>query len=203
MADEGHNSSNPMKEIFDDLFSLLETLETQNFAILQFMKGQGIATDEQLAPYLDQAGNAASVRWRAHRVRMEHLFSPIPAALQDTKNEAKPAAEKEQNEANRSTGQHANGQHANDRRHEIKTEALGTSNPITGRPPATQETTANPDAETVKESKTVEAQAGGAADKKASPSATSSPPPASTASRPDQSESSSEANKPESTAKRA
>src|SRR6202035_4359304 len=179
MADEGQNSSNPMKEIFDDLFSLLETLETQNVAILQFLKAQGIATDEEGAPYLDQAGNAASVKWRAHRARMEHLFSPIPAAVQDTKKHAKPAAEKAQNEADRAIGQR-------DRRQENKTEALGTSNPITGRLPATQEATAHPDTETVKERKTAEAKADDAADKKASPSATSSPSPESTASRADQ-----------------
>jgi hypothetical protein len=35
-----------VKEIFDELFSLLETLETQNVAIVQFSKEEGIATDD-------------------------------------------------------------------------------------------------------------------------------------------------------------
>jgi hypothetical protein len=50
---------------------------------MAFLKDQGIASDEKLAPYLDQAGNAASVRWRAAGVRMDHLFSPIPVAVLD------------------------------------------------------------------------------------------------------------------------
>ena len=58
------------KEIFDHLFSLLENLETRSDATLQFLKAKGVATDEELATYLDQAGNASSVRWRAAREAM-------------------------------------------------------------------------------------------------------------------------------------
>jgi hypothetical protein len=65
----------PIKEIFNELFSHLERLETQNEAILQFLKEKKRVTDKQLAPYLEQAGNASNVRWRAARVRIEHLLS--------------------------------------------------------------------------------------------------------------------------------
>lgn len=65
-----------MKEVLNDLFSHLERLETQTEAILQFLKEKKRVTDKQLAPYLEQAGNASSVRWRAARVRIEHLLSP-------------------------------------------------------------------------------------------------------------------------------
>jgi hypothetical protein len=65
-----------MKEILNDLFSHLERLETQSEAVLQFLKEKKRVTDKQLAPYLEQAGNASSVRWRATRVRIEHLLSP-------------------------------------------------------------------------------------------------------------------------------
>jgi hypothetical protein len=65
-----------MKEILNDLFSHLERLETQTEAILQFLKEKKRVTDKQIAPYLEQAGNASSVRWRAARVRIEHLLSP-------------------------------------------------------------------------------------------------------------------------------
>lgn len=65
-----------MKEVLNELFSHLERLETQNEAILQFLKEKKRVTDKQLAPYLEQAGNASSVRWRAARVRINHLLEP-------------------------------------------------------------------------------------------------------------------------------
>jgi len=68
---------NPLKELFDELFTLLENLETQNSAVLQFLKDQKVGTDKKLAPYLERAGNASSVKWRAARVRMEYLLSPV------------------------------------------------------------------------------------------------------------------------------
>jgi hypothetical protein len=68
----------PLKEILDELFSLLESLETQSLALTQFLKDAGIATDEKLVPYLDRAGNASSVKWRAARARMQYLLSPVP-----------------------------------------------------------------------------------------------------------------------------
>jgi hypothetical protein len=64
-----------MKEVLNELFSHLEKLETQSEAILQFLKEKKRVTDKQLAPYLEQAGNASSVKWRAARVRIEKLLS--------------------------------------------------------------------------------------------------------------------------------
>ena len=65
-----------MKEVLNELFSHLERLETQNEAILQFLKEKKRVTDKQLAPYLEQAANASNVKWRAARVRIDHLLSP-------------------------------------------------------------------------------------------------------------------------------
>jgi hypothetical protein len=65
-----------MKEVLNELFSHLEKLETQNEAILQFLKEKKRVTDKQLAPYLEQAGNASNVRWLAARVRIERMLSP-------------------------------------------------------------------------------------------------------------------------------
>jgi len=39
-----------------------------------------IVTDDQLAPDMDQAGNASSVRWRATRVRLERVFAAATEA---------------------------------------------------------------------------------------------------------------------------
>lgn len=63
------------REIFDHMFSLLESLETESAATLQLLKAKGFVTEDELAPHLAQAGNASSVRWRAARVRIEYLLS--------------------------------------------------------------------------------------------------------------------------------
>ena len=69
--------SDTLKEILSELFALLETQETNSSAILQHSKDQGIASDENLSIYLDQAGKASNVKWRATRMRMEYLLTPI------------------------------------------------------------------------------------------------------------------------------
>jgi hypothetical protein len=91
------NNNNIVQEILHDLFSSMEALETQNTAILQFLKDKRIATDEELASDLEQAGNASSVRWRGVRVRADYLFaSAIKAAEQVAEKESAKPAEIEQ-----------------------------------------------------------------------------------------------------------
>jgi hypothetical protein len=63
-----------LHEILNELGSSLEALETQNAALLQFLKDQEIVPDDQLAPYLKDAAETSSVRWLATRVRLEHLI---------------------------------------------------------------------------------------------------------------------------------
>ena len=97
------NNPEPIKEILDELFSLLESLETQSLALTQFLKDQGMATDEKLAPYLDRAGNASSVKWRAARARMQYLLSPVAKKTDDevkdkNKESEQPQAEKQATE---------------------------------------------------------------------------------------------------------
>ena len=82
-------------QIFDELLASLEPLETQNSALLQFLKAKGIATDEELAPFLEQAGNTANIRWRAVRVRTNALLnSALKPAEQSTEggSAARPSA---------------------------------------------------------------------------------------------------------------
>lgn len=89
-------SDNPAEQVLSDLFGYLESMETQSGAVLQFLKEKGIATDEQLAPYLEQAANASGVKWRAARVRMEHLFSAAqPAPAQSSSEKSESAAKKD------------------------------------------------------------------------------------------------------------
>jgi hypothetical protein len=95
--DENNNNNNIVQEILHDVFSSLEALETQNTAILQFLKDKGIATDEELASHLEQAGNAGSVRWRGVRVRADYLFATaIKAAEQAAEKKTQKPAEPEQ-----------------------------------------------------------------------------------------------------------
>ncbi len=84
--------------ILDELFSSLETLETQTAAILQFLKEKGGASEEQLAPYLQQAGRASSIKRRAARVRIDYLLSgitnpPKKAVEQDSAKSEKKSGE--------------------------------------------------------------------------------------------------------------
>ncbi len=79
-------------ELLNELSSSLEHLETQYAALLQLLRDNGTVTDDQLAPYLAQAGKASDVRWRAARVRLESLIS-----AEERKKEQ--LAEKEQHQA--------------------------------------------------------------------------------------------------------
>ena len=96
-------SGNSAQQVLDELFPYFEGLETQTAAILQFLKDKGIVTEEQLAPYLEQARTASGVKWRAARVRMEYLFSSesnsavtaLTTAKGDQKGEAEDGNTKE------------------------------------------------------------------------------------------------------------
>jgi hypothetical protein len=89
----------PIKEVLGELFGLLEAQETNSAAILQFLKDAGLATDEKLAPYLEQAGNASSVKWRAARMRMEFLLSPVQKPTAEPEAKAEKEKSKEAGEA--------------------------------------------------------------------------------------------------------
>jgi hypothetical protein len=78
-------------ELLNELASSLETLEAQQSALLQFLKEKGVVTDDQLAPYLNQAGNASNVRWLAARVRLERIFSAEAEKEQAAAQEQKQA----------------------------------------------------------------------------------------------------------------
>ncbi len=85
-------------EILDDLIPALESLEAKSEAALQFLKKEGIASDEKLAPFLEQAASASSVRWMAVRVRMERLLSALEKSERDkpapAERKSEPATEK-------------------------------------------------------------------------------------------------------------
>jgi hypothetical protein len=81
--------TNPIAEIFDEVFTLMADVETRSIALFEYMQEQGGVTDEKLAPYLDRAAAASDVRWRAARARMEHLLAPKPKSATDTGKDEK------------------------------------------------------------------------------------------------------------------
>lgn len=75
-------------QIVDEFLSSLEPLDTQSAALVQFLKAKGIASDEELAPFLQQAGNASNVRWLAARVRIKSLISSAMKTVESKPVEA-------------------------------------------------------------------------------------------------------------------
>ena len=95
-------------EILNDLIPSLEALETKSTAVLEFLKKEGIASDEKLAPYLEQAASATNVRWLAVRVRIERLLSSVEKKTEDKKtNKQEASAESDSTEPGKTTAQEA------------------------------------------------------------------------------------------------
>jgi len=97
--------TNIVQEILHDVFSSMEALETQNTAILQFLKDKGIVTDEELASHLEQAEMASSVRWRGVRVRADYLFASAIKAAEQTAEKESPKPAENKHEAKSATKQ--------------------------------------------------------------------------------------------------
>jgi hypothetical protein len=119
-------------QIFDELLAALEPLETQNAALLQFLKSKGIATDDELAPFFEQAANTAGIRWRAVRVRTNALLTSAlkseeqPAKVPDkSQPTAEPSAEAKQENPSEEKTQKEAGRKPEDRKNEVNQETKG------------------------------------------------------------------------------
>ena len=64
-------------EILEELSSTLQKVESQSAAVLELIKDKGIVREEELAPYLERASAASSVRSRATRVRLAALLAGL------------------------------------------------------------------------------------------------------------------------------
>ena len=89
-----------LKQILDELYSSFEDSETHSAGLLLFLKDQGIASDEKLAPYFKQAANTSEVRWRAARVRMSALLASALKPQEPEAEKKTPAVQAKQSESN-------------------------------------------------------------------------------------------------------
>lgn len=83
------------QELLNELGSAIENLETQQNALFQFLKDKGIVADDDIARYLTEAGDASNIRWRAARVRLEHLIEASEKE-EERKLHAAPKAKEEE-----------------------------------------------------------------------------------------------------------
>ena len=135
------------EEILNDLIPSLEALETKSMAVLEFLKKEGIASDEKLAPYLEQAASASNVRWLAVRVRMERLLSSVEKESEDKRaNKQEASAESKPTEPTKTTAAEAQ---ANEKSQpggqEKSAENGGKSKQATRQEPGTQLASGNED----------------------------------------------------------
>jgi hypothetical protein len=65
----------PAEQVFEEMLPYLETLDAQIGGIIRLLKDKGITTNAEFAKYALRGDDAANVRERGMRVRMEYLFS--------------------------------------------------------------------------------------------------------------------------------
>ena len=85
---------NPAEDVLNELLPYFEAIDTQNAAIVQFLKDKRVVSDEQLAPYLERAAKASNVRWLAARLRMGRLFSVPETGDEATAEKPEPGQER-------------------------------------------------------------------------------------------------------------
>ena len=59
--------NNALDPVLDEFFPAMEAVDTQAMAILHFLKDKGMLTDEEFAPYLEEAGKTSNIRWFSTR----------------------------------------------------------------------------------------------------------------------------------------
>jgi hypothetical protein len=135
--------ANPIAEIFDEVFTLMQDLETRSVAVVEYLQGQGGATDEKLAPYLDRAAAASDVRWRAARARMEHLLAAKPKSSTDVDKDdgAKSAAQQQDKGKDPDSGTKSQGEKQQGGKSDAKDLGKELSSAPTGtdKPPETKD----------------------------------------------------------------
>ena len=86
--------SDIIEEILDEFDSVFQSADTGT-AALRVLKEKGIANDAELAPYLEAAATASSVKWRATRLRLARLLESAAKSMEDELTEKQEKAQEE------------------------------------------------------------------------------------------------------------
>ena len=86
--------SQVIEEILDELDGIFQNADT-GAAALRLLKDKGIVNDDELAPYLEQAATASSVKWRAARLRLARLLESAAKSVEDELTEKQRKAQDE------------------------------------------------------------------------------------------------------------
>jgi hypothetical protein len=73
----------PAEQVFEEMLPYLETLDAQIGGIIRLLKDKGITTNAEFAKYAQGGDDAANIRERGMRVRMEYLFSSAAKRIED------------------------------------------------------------------------------------------------------------------------
>ena len=127
------------QELLNELASAMEDLETQQAALLRFLKDKGIVAEDEMRRYLTEAGDASNIRWRAARVRLEHLITAADKAPQPEQPAISKSPEEEQPQQQASDESEAEQKPEAKREkaegpNEKKEEAAGEANPPRQQP---------------------------------------------------------------------
>jgi hypothetical protein len=106
---KGNMDEKIIDEILDELFSSFEKSETDSAAILLLLRERGMASEEKLAPFIEQASRMSEVRWRAARVRMSALLKsamktsqpPAEQKIPENQDQKKKATEEKKESADK------------------------------------------------------------------------------------------------------
>jgi hypothetical protein len=138
-------------EILDELFSSFEKSETDSVAILLLLKERGIASQEKLAPFIEEASRMSEVRWRAARVRMSALLKSAmktPEQPAEQKTTASRDQERKQTEEKEEKKEPAEMNQREDKKETQKKDPEKNPEPKADAEPATgSEKTATPKSE--------------------------------------------------------
>lgn len=83
-----------IEEILDELDPIFQNADA-SAGIVRLLKEKGIVNDDELAPYLEQATTAGSIKWRATRLRLARLLESAVKAMEEELEEKQKKATEE------------------------------------------------------------------------------------------------------------